>query len=112
MNKTEKKLIRHLRELGAGKINPKETEYGICCEIENVFSGIGCVINYGYYYDMWPKFSGNYAYPVPYDGMSPGDAFDYTTNLWDGSQYGEARRELCLFLADKLEEGANLGAKP
>jgi hypothetical protein len=57
-------------------------------------------------FESWTHFSGSLVYPVPSSlddpCMDPRDVFHNTLNMWEG-KYGEARKALCLYLADRLE---------
>ncbi|QAY01214.1 hypothetical protein ZPAH1_orf00198 [Aeromonas phage ZPAH1] len=58
------------------------------------------------YWVEWELFSGNDLYPVPYnDGIStscPYIAYDEIDDMYQGF-YGQARKELAKFLADKIK---------
>lgn len=56
---------------------------------------------------QWAGFSGDDLFPVPHvEGMiskNPMDAYLYVSDEWAG-EYGKKRRELCLYLSNRLEE--------
>lgn len=99
MNK--RKLIKHLKSLGGGEIQPHHTTRGLCAELWHV--GTNDILRYATRHLMtqWPKFSGDFNYPVPHPCMSPREAFN-TMPHWRCDEYGNARRELCLWLAEYL----------
>jgi len=53
----------------------------------------------------WPRFSGNDEYPVPHPTLNPEEGYLTTRGIgmWSG-EYGDNRRALCKWLADRLEE--------
>jgi hypothetical protein len=104
--KYKETIIAHLKKLGTGEIKPKKWVFGICRELDEVCNIGGDPLVRNYAAD-WPKFSGHSTFPVPHSRKSATDAFIYTSNLWEATQYGDDRRELCLFLADRLEAELN-----
>lgn len=60
-----------------------------------------------YLMTQWPDFSGDELFPVPPTVETlvddPMDAYLCVTNEWIG-EYGKKRRDLCLYLAERLEE--------
>ena len=57
-------------------------------------------------YDMenWPKFSRNFWYPVPHPSIQSAESAYCTKLRWANDEYGDNRQELCLWLADRLEQ--------
>lgn len=63
-------------------------------------------------YQNWPKYSGDFSYPVPVPSdlpnsdiginVTPGMAYNYAGNYWAG-EYGQLRMELLDFLISELE---------
>lgn len=51
---------------------------------------------------LWPKFSGDIFYPVPFKEWVASDAY-CNIPLWEG-EYGKSRKELCMFLANQLQD--------
>jgi hypothetical protein len=51
----------------------------------------------------WPNYSDNWEYAVPHPTLKPDEAYN-TVELWADDEYGDNRRELCLWLADQLKE--------
>ena len=82
-------------ETGEGNVlSLSALEFGICSAIDN--STFVSVL--GRY---WSERSGQYRYPVPHpEGACTG--FSNSDNLWIG-EYGEARKRLCLWLAETID---------
>lgn len=99
--KITKEMVDYVRGLGNGTIKPEFLDDGLCgnfymkfkAHLHRVFDYYGCC-------DAWPKFSGNYNYPVPYS-IEPCTAY-LTSCLWS-DDYGKLRREFCLHVADFME---------
>lgn len=98
-----KTLEAHLRALGNGEIQPNHDCYGICNDVGLNFGRESRGKIYGMM-PKWPEFTGDRWYPVPHQTMSPEDAFDNLDDLWSDDEYGDARRRLCLWLADQIKE--------
>ncbi len=96
-------MVDHLRALGNGVADPAVIILGICRELQEFFNeGYNAVVPF---YKDWPKYSGERSYPVPYRLKSALWAFFSEPNLWSiDTQYGRDRRELCIFLADSVEQ--------
>ena len=90
------KRIQILRDLGTGKRRPKCSAEGLCVEM-CAFRMVSDLA------PKWSEYSGNNEYPVPHPTLDPYDAFWSRKQLWRNDAYGDARRRLCLFLADELE---------
>jgi hypothetical protein len=89
---------------------PVDTTTGICAAYHSAlnsagFSDIECIVVIKEFLEIatkWPKYSGNYHYPVPAPtNESPMEAFYNTRYIWV-NQYGKDRRELCTFVAKYL----------
>lgn len=69
--------------------------FGDLLEISELFNAL-C--------EKWPKFSGDYLYPVPspYPGILPVELYQYMPHIpkWSG-QYGALRREMLEFVRDE-----------
>jgi len=104
MNEREE-LINHLARLGEGDITPIHKTFGICFELEQRY-GDGYKLEDEVLSLMmeWPKYSGNKDFPVPQTGIDPVDAFMGDDHLWRDNEYGDNRRELCLYLVDELQK--------
>lgn len=100
----KQEIVDYLRGLGLGKVKPDSTKGGICKNLSS---------NFSYMFDKlictlaksWEKHSGREWFPIAVHGENPCDTFDEAfkkNTMWEG-QYGDDRRELCLFIADKLE---------
>lgn len=91
--------LRTLRDAG-----PTGRHTGICGNIDTVSGGY--IKQLHVLFKSWPKFSGDVVYPVPgVDRMTPGEAFVYIHDVWEG-EYGDLRRELldhCIAELDKAE---------
>ena len=59
---------------------------------------------------LWPKFSGNKFYPVPFQEWFAADAY-CNKPLWEG-EYGKSRKELCMFLANHLQDFIKVDCAP
>jgi hypothetical protein len=92
-------LATRLRTFSTGEETPIDPSCGICwfvhCE-HPTLSGITRKIMMG-----WPKATGDKDYPVPHPTMSGEDSYSLTDNLWI-KEYGDLRRELCLYLSEEL----------
>lgn len=93
---------------GDGKVVKKDE--GICHNIWRMTSFNAPTPFKNYLMHMmtqWPDFSGDELFPVPPTReirvIDPMDAYLCVTNSWSGD-YGIKRRELCLYLAERLEE--------
>lgn len=108
MDARTKKIVTHLRALAAGKKKPLYVSRGLCCELDRNFS----IPMYELFEMMlgWEYHSGDIAYPVPatdkqYDAE---EQFEMTQNKWIHEQ-GWFRRDLCRYLADRIEERGYIG---
>jgi len=99
MNANRKNAIERLRELASGAA-PESTFAGLCYEMK------------GYAIDVkilalgWNKHSGSECYPIPATSSPdflPLAEYACSGDLWGGEQ-GKLRRELCSYIADKLEK--------
>lgn len=99
-----KKLIEHLRGLGNRDIDPVGQSWGVCDEIDEFADYLTCDRCKDIMRD-WPKRVdyGDGGFFVPHPFLSPYTAFMHTDDLWEDSEYGDNRRELCLWLAEQLE---------
>lgn len=103
MNKLE--LADHLEQLGKGEIQPNKIGFGICYEVD-------CVA--GEYLDEvralmteWPRYSGNTFFPVPHPEYGAAFGYSDAKSEWEDDEYGDSRRELCLWLADEIRRREN-----
>lgn len=98
-------LINHLKRLSTGDVKPINESWGVCYELSRKFD---IMYNELYtYFEKWPKFSGNFEFPVPanIENKSAKDLFYEIENLWvDNNDYNNLRLELCLFLALEFEK--------
>lgn len=93
----KQEITEHLRELANGEIDPSFGNNGICGELLFRFgitgaSLVGC-------FKSWPKYSGNFNFPV---GAGSDDFLD-RDGLWAENENGDLRRELCDHIADCLD---------
>ena len=104
-----------IEALLAGLINiqtdgPHDSDLGICYNLR--FAGVPGADDPGVYaimrdlFLLWPKYSGDSFYPVPYDSMEPVDAYLEIGNVWEG-EYGASRKELLAFLIAQLQGQVN-----
>jgi len=99
MSANMKAAIERLRELAAGAF-PESTCAGLCCEMYEY------QINAKRLAKGWSKHSGDKFYPIPATSSPDFSALDEylgSRDLWSGEQ-GKLRRELCSYIADKLEK--------
>lgn len=98
-----KDISIYLRKLGLGEIPPKVLWHGICPQLGLEFDMYGekLIEPIAAY---WPKYSGESRFPVPHPTMAAEDAYHDLNNLWLNTQYGNDRRELCIFLAGTIDE--------
>lgn len=101
-------LAQHLRDLGNGVIKPRHTSEGICRELQILVNEDRISPRQRIYISIlmrgWPKHSGSLTYPVRHSWLISETAYHDTNNLWDNDEYGNNRRELCIWLADELEK--------
>lgn len=96
MNTRDKiKLANKLLALGTRRIEPERRGLGICFNTRQ-----GAVIRR--IAQDWSGYSGSFAYPVPH--RIHGEKYGYctTADLWADNEYGNARRELCCFIGERL----------
>jgi len=99
MNGNMQDAIERLRELAAGA-PPALTHAGLCREMEKYPITITILAK------GWDKHSGDKFYPIPATSNQENSAHDEYSrcmDLWGGEQ-GKLRRELCSYIADKLEK--------
>lgn len=97
-----------LREWGDGEKPPK-LRYGICESLACVALGRRGYSLVRELSPFWHLYSGNKEYPVKGRDRSPVDEFWYYRGLWAANEYGDNRRDLCLFLADEIEDYPETG---
>lgn len=108
----KQRLIEHLRRLGNGAM-PSQKSEGICLEVheflhENIHvNQIQIIVSYkkqvAVAMQTWPKRSSSTTYPVPHPSKAAYAAY-MQDNIWGNDEYGNNRRELCLWIADQLEQ--------
>ena len=99
-----KGVVEHLRKLGNKEIKPKDADYGICAEMEEMMS-FTAQMAISRLMSAWPLVSDRLAYPVPHPYMSAVKAFYfYSDDIWADDEYGDNRRALCLWLADEIDK--------
>ena len=59
---------------------------------------------------LWPKFSRNTVFPVPFQKWVAVYAY-CCIPLWEG-EYGKNRKELCMFLANQLQDFIKVDCAP
>lgn len=104
MTKQEiKELIWHLRDLGTGRVQPEDPGHGICREI-NLPDMPGALPGILYsHMSTWPLSTGSSMYPVPHPRLGCFTAYQRTEDYWANDEYGNNRRQLCLYLANAIE---------
>lgn len=96
------------------KEGPTCPEEGICYNVEFSSDAVpdADVLEMNHIMDnlfrVWPEFSGNDLFPVPYteDGercADPDSAFYGTDDLWI-EEYGDTRKRLLAFMIDELQK--------
>ena len=100
-------IIEHLRQLGRAEIAPKNRAMGLCSELYNLFR-IHFNPELTPYFRTWEEYSGYLAYPIPaFSDVGPPSAYyqaQSAKNLWAANPYGDARRRLCLHIANEIEK--------
>lgn len=103
MNKIE--IAKHLINLGNGDVEPNNGIGGICHDIWMTFDFIQRLTEAEQlvksYAQGWLKHSGDPLFPVPRKDLPANGAL---WKPWANTQYGNDRRELCLFIAQKIFE--------
>lgn len=90
-------------ETGEGNVlSLSALRFGICSAIDNI-TFVSVLSRH------WSEGSGHYRYPVPHpEGAIC--SFNTTDNLWIG-EYGEARKRLCLWLAETIDNYLTKGVE-
>ena len=103
-----KLAIKVLRKLGKARSKPVDVSQGICHHLQCHRLCIGNYMRLMYLpsYDRimkaWPKYSGQYMYPVPHPTKTAVAGYlDY--NLWIG-KYGANRRAYARYLAREFSK--------
>lgn len=119
-----KELIEDLRVLQNGSLEEIIEVYELLSDGQSFVYGLCSLFDYREYekdirrniFRSWPKFSGCTTYPIPcpsgeYEGSAyhrcSDDALtneEQAENYYGDHEYGNNRRELAGFVADKLEE--------
>lgn len=99
------KIVERLNDLANGA-EPVCIALGICRDIDILMTEDDCGMCARNLVRKiavdWPEFSGDKDCPVPHPERTPLGAFMHVDNLWVG-EYGQARKRLCAFLADEIE---------
>lgn len=103
-----KKIIKHCRKLGKGKIQPRDSTEGLCHELWEVFYSedyqyIDALTHLKIDTTKWKHYSGDIEYPIPHKRFKPERAYQEYDNLWCSGKYGNKRRKFCLWVAKQLE---------
>lgn len=101
-------IVNYLRLLWTGEAISFYPEHGICGNIECLFQpNISFPRLVTKLSSSWDKHSGYNIFPIPSSNHMAADTFYFYSlddnTLWDGQQ-GDNRRELCFYMADKLDE--------
>ena len=92
--KHKRQVIQHLIDLGRYKIEPMNSDKGICSELYLCSLRIDGYIIVEKLSIGWSHHTGIYNLPIP---------GNYNQSSWRyNSKQGKLRRSLCLFLANKL----------
>ena len=94
---------QHLRDLATGHEYVGDLYKGICYELSEEYD---IPYELTQYLSMeWPECADDTGeFPVPHPHLSPRDAYSCESSVWANDPYGDARRRLCAFLADRFEE--------
>lgn len=103
-----KELIEQLRGLADGSITPADRSIGICNTLDLHDHIHWSILDR--LFAAWPEFSGCTTAPVPSpDGrLTALGTYCETPDKWADDEYGNARRRLCAYLADRLEANDEL----
>ena len=96
-------LKQHLYRLGTGETLPKDTNYGICAEISNMF-GFEFTELLEEQYALWPDGTGHKSIPIPVLDLYKENGYrSYSDigNKWVG-EYGDRRKALCLWVSNQI----------
>lgn len=95
-------LYDQLCTLRERSLNPDEVlSWGICFYVPNMPD------LHNLLYDLftkWPSWSGSTLFPVPCEGMDPGNAYRGSRYRWGDHEYGRKRRELLDFCIAELRK--------
>lgn len=80
-----------------------QPELGLCFHIIEIFNP-SILRHVKSFFEDWPLYSGYKKYPVPHPIDRPDIAYDRVRNLYAGDKYGDNRRSLALYLAERLRE--------
>jgi hypothetical protein len=113
--KNQRIIVQHLRDLANAERAPEDLECGICDEMR-VFYGRDFSNRLITLMREWPEFineHGQYrfGYIVPAKNSTAHHAYESPLKKWGNREYGQARRRLCAWLADQLEEFIEHGEK-
>ncbi len=111
-NLNNKQIIKILRDIANNDIFPEGMEKcnGLCYLLSNTLDRYDLRKTLESVIHEWPLFSGVKYYPVSHPTLEPKEAYDCTwsDHMWDNSQYGKNRKDLCLWFADYIEQNFNL----
>ncbi len=96
-------LICHLVELSTDQVEPMNKRTGLCHEITRQYPAFISAVEDAI--AKWPENSGVEDFPVVSPWHSPASAYLDAIDKWDDTDYGKARKRLCLFVAQELERG-------
>ena len=99
-NDIKLKIASHLEGLANKTIKPLYWNSGLCRELRFLKTSIRDLVDIR----MWPKFSGDINYPITTGSKTPEFEYNYTIGKWKDDEYGNARRELCAWIASQLRE--------
>jgi len=99
------KMIDVLQQYGTGQCQNLISAIGICNNLNVLQPDIAVYDFVCELMQQHPDFSGMRNYPVKsymanYDAKG---AYTYSENKWRNDAYGDARRDMCLFLAKRLQ---------
>ena len=101
-NKLLNTLIEHLEGLGTGAIKPRHAASGLCYELADKFHPREVIGLCKERWTQWPGYSGEVLFPVGSGGRQYARYQQVEVGVWGADDYGDARRELCRWLAESL----------
>jgi len=93
----------HCWDLSDGTVLPKDTNDGLCDELE-LFCRINCYYMKTVFLESPENLENNATFPVPSTHLTQKAIFYHYDNEWLDNDYGDARRRLCAWIAEWLEE--------
>ncbi len=98
---TTAELINHLRKLGSKEIEPRQKQYGLCCEICRTGTD-AMKEQFGAALSAWGHTTkvSNLTYPI--EGTH--ESYILNDYKWAGTAQNNKRLQMCLDIADYLDD--------